>query len=306
MKKTIVYIMGYGRSGSTLTDIILNQHEHITSVGALNNLYDWIKADELCACGSTLGDCDFWNNIIRNSSFMESMGKDSFDQRYTEGLRGYLSSIFRKPSAHTVSSYIDRQKEIFDAIFANTASNFIVDSSKSTNDCIGRAYMLSQIKDYDFKAIFLVRDSAAVAWSAIKKRGSPERKRYTENRIYNLLRTTFSWLATNILTLHLVKKLGRENVFFLRYEDLCTDPKYELENLGLFLNLNIDSVSSAINSNAELSIGHNLGGNGLRFKPSIKLKIDNDWKENMPTSYVFFNKAVCYPVNKILRKRYDG
>src|SRR5437773_1697066 len=48
----VIYIMGAGRSGSTLLDTILASHPEVVGVGELVNLHSagW-TAKEICACG---------------------------------------------------------------------------------------------------------------------------------------------------------------------------------------------------------------------------------------------------------------
>ena len=63
-KKTcsIIYIGGYGRSGSTILDIVL-QNAGAGSLGALSNLPTWLKFDHLCSCGEKFSCCSFWKDI---------------------------------------------------------------------------------------------------------------------------------------------------------------------------------------------------------------------------------------------------
>ena len=50
MKPKIVYILGYGRSGSTLLEIVLAANEAIESVGEFGNFDDWAENDDVCSC----------------------------------------------------------------------------------------------------------------------------------------------------------------------------------------------------------------------------------------------------------------
>ncbi len=60
----VIYVVGAGRSGSTLLDTILGNHEYIESVGELiNSPRAWSNPDEYCACGIQAGVCDFWRQV---------------------------------------------------------------------------------------------------------------------------------------------------------------------------------------------------------------------------------------------------
>ncbi|NNE43484.1 MAG: hypothetical protein HKN12_04695, partial [Gemmatimonadetes bacterium] len=58
----VVYITGYGRSGSTLLDILIGQADGVTGVGELDLLHrDW--GERGCSCGKDYDDCEFWSAV---------------------------------------------------------------------------------------------------------------------------------------------------------------------------------------------------------------------------------------------------
>ena len=61
---TILYVMGFGRSGSTMLDIALDNHAEIQGLGELQNVprVAW-RGDALCSCGVPGRECDFWQDI---------------------------------------------------------------------------------------------------------------------------------------------------------------------------------------------------------------------------------------------------
>jgi hypothetical protein len=60
MKK--VYIMGYGRSGSTLFESILSARHNLNVFGELKYLAErGVLKNERCSCGSYARDCLFWS-----------------------------------------------------------------------------------------------------------------------------------------------------------------------------------------------------------------------------------------------------
>mgnify|MGYP001305928265 CR=1 FL=1 len=62
----LVYIAGYGRSGSTLLDVILGMHPEIECNGELSYLFN-IADDyqERCDCGLELKECPKWKHVFR-------------------------------------------------------------------------------------------------------------------------------------------------------------------------------------------------------------------------------------------------
>ena len=61
----VLYIGGYGRSGSTLLDRLLGQMQGFHSVGEMWNI--WQKCfieNQLCGCGKPFQECDFWSAVV--------------------------------------------------------------------------------------------------------------------------------------------------------------------------------------------------------------------------------------------------
>ena len=76
---SVVYIVGYGRSGSTILDIILGQHADIFSAGELRNLTTraW-QGNEYCSCQSSLQSCPFWSEVM--ALWFSDIGKNGLDE----------------------------------------------------------------------------------------------------------------------------------------------------------------------------------------------------------------------------------
>ena len=55
--REIIYIAGYGRSGSTILDVSLGQHDDIMGMGEFTNIFiEW----------ENLRDDPFWSSIIKD------------------------------------------------------------------------------------------------------------------------------------------------------------------------------------------------------------------------------------------------
>ena len=72
----IVYILGSGRSGSTILDMLLGNHEDIESFGELANIATagWIN-NEYCSSGVRVNDSPFWNSV--KSRFLEKANDEN-------------------------------------------------------------------------------------------------------------------------------------------------------------------------------------------------------------------------------------
>ena len=63
----VLFIVGCGRSGSTILDTVLGNHAAIESVGEACHLAEkaWLSEDTYCACGKLGRECDFWAEVRR-------------------------------------------------------------------------------------------------------------------------------------------------------------------------------------------------------------------------------------------------
>lgn len=69
-KIKVLFIGGYGRSGSTLLDRMLGQMEGFFSAGELRYIWDRSFAEnQLCGCGKPFKKCAFWSTVIDETSF---------------------------------------------------------------------------------------------------------------------------------------------------------------------------------------------------------------------------------------------
>src|ERR1044071_6434693 len=66
----VLYIGGWGRSGSTLTERLLGEMPDVVGAGEVTHL--WVRGlleNQSCACGQPFADCPFWTTV----------GKTAFD-----------------------------------------------------------------------------------------------------------------------------------------------------------------------------------------------------------------------------------
>ena len=81
-KKEIIFIVGSGRSGSTILDMLLGGAENGFSTGEFFRIYDTNSLDAMCTCGQTISNCSVWSNLI-------SLKKNIFSKP-----KGFLSKLY--------------------------------------------------------------------------------------------------------------------------------------------------------------------------------------------------------------------
>jgi Sulfotransferase family len=59
---TLILIASAGHSGSTLLDLLIGNHPMVSSAGEMNRL-TLHAPDRMCACGDTVTNCAYWNEV---------------------------------------------------------------------------------------------------------------------------------------------------------------------------------------------------------------------------------------------------
>ena len=102
MKFNLIYVAGYGRSGTTLLDRILGTSEEVFSTGEIVHSFDAATGDYLsvCGCQKTQNECIFWSDILeRLSLFIEKMEENIILKRFLKKLKvlkGFFINLLKR------------------------------------------------------------------------------------------------------------------------------------------------------------------------------------------------------------------
>jgi hypothetical protein len=266
MKKVIiVYILGYGRSGSTLLDVILGNHREIFGAGEIWRLFSEYKAAGKCSCGEILSKCHFWNDVLRISGLNSSqlLRADEINSQVT-GLRGLFSSKRR--------SYADVWDKIFESVCKVSGKRFVIDSSKSDRFLQGRFLALQKYTESEIKAIHIVRDPRAVLNSV--KSGSNRMKEigHCWRPRFAAIRSQLGWNYANLVAESLKLLCSNLQCMTIRYEDLVSDPEPCLTKIGQFLDVGMEELIKKVTMRKPLKVNHGIAGNRMRRSGSVKIK----------------------------------
>ena len=147
----ILYIAGWGRSGSTILGNILGEYEGFVHIGELSSIWsNGYKRNTPCGCGKLFYGCPFWSAITDQ---VPCTKEDA--QHFFSVLRGEKKD----------EGYKEKVLSFYRAIEKETQAKVIVDSSKSV-----KQLELIKALDLPFYIVHLVRDPRAVAFSWLKKR----------------------------------------------------------------------------------------------------------------------------------------
>lgn len=249
MKKKIIYIAGYGRSGSSIIALILGQHKNIISLGEIGVIFSALKHKRICTCGQKLDDCEYWGKLIKNNEY-----------------RKKTNIILNKLENPYLNVRI-----VIDYIFKKTNSEFLVDSTKTSWRNLSRPLRLI-LSGYDVHIIHLKRSQESVIYSAKKGKNSDLESNLSVNNRFSNLRTIVSYQISNTLTVF-YKMINPKKYFFINYEDLLDEPIQSFLKLSDFLNIDLSELDGYIKGKWPLKTSHEINGNRLlRQKNDIYFK----------------------------------
>lgn len=282
---TVVFIAGFGRSGSTLLERLLGETPGVTCLGEVVHLWErGLTNDERCACGEPFSTCPTWTAIGERAFGGWAM----VDARRVLRLRGLVdrqrrlpltaSPIMTRTTRQALVEYAGYYRAIYQAAAALTGSSVIVDSSKH----VSLAFALSHDVDIDLRIVHLVRDARAVAYSWSREVERPEA--VAEGDLmpqYSASVSSRRWITSNVLADSL--RLRGLPVTRVRYEDLVHEPEKTLTALARALALPVQPTLSLDGADVILGPSHSVAGNPMRFVTGpITLRFDDAWTRDMP------------------------
>lgn len=283
----VIYICGYGRSGSTILDILLGNSSELLGAGELGNLPKRVwPNDEYCSCGTRVQSCAFWSEVVAT---WQRQTPTASIERYREiqirqerrwsGRRGDDFGRYRELTAGLIA-----------AIGAVSGKRVVVDSSKIP----ARGLALAAIPEIDLRVVHLVRDGRGVAWSLLKPKAKNEAAGIEKSLPpRSVVRTAVRWGLTNLLAERLCTRVGPARSIRVRYEDLIAAPERTLAAIGAVAGVDLKLLARALASGSTLRPDHQVAGNRLRMSAEVRLRLDHEWTTRMPPRQTRTFQLMC-------------
>jgi hypothetical protein len=249
----VVYVMGAGRSGSTILGVALGNCEGLFYAGELDK---WIKRTG----GPQLRDPErmsFWAQVREQ---VEG-GGDLFDEPVASLERS--SSLLRPSHWRTRrrlrARYLQTAQSLYRAVARVSGASYVVDSSHYPL----RAHQLQRLGGIELYLLYLVRDPRRVVES-FERQDGPER------RFSRPVTNAYLWL-THMVSSFVFLRHPRERRLLVRYEEFVADPSGLLGRI-----LTQIGSAAAVPDLSSLRTGLAIQGNRLlreqvvAFKPSAQ------------------------------------
>lgn len=276
-RPTILYIAGWGRSGSTLLDQILGQVDGWFSCGELH--FAWWNFS--CGCGVPVRECDFWapvleraleGQVVRGSEELIRIQNAHLGASPAELIHIRRARFSSASSPH--HDYADALVRLYDAIGDAAGASVIVDSSKLATD----AYLLSMLTNVDLYLVHLVRDPRATAhsWGRVKLKDPSDPDSYF-GRLGPARSSTY-WLRRNAVIEALLRPRLGGRYLRLRYEDFIADPHAAVRSILALVGESRQPPFVGPRE-VELRPNHTVAGNPRRFATgSCVIRPDDEWR----------------------------
>lgn len=318
---TVLFIGGFGRSGSTLLERLLGEVDGVTCLGEVVHLWErGVSRNELCGCEAEFHECSFWSAVgerafgswSRTQAAAMAQLHDAVDRQRRVPVT--MLRTVPRPTRMRLAHYTAAYASIYSAAADLTGARAVVDSSKHAS----LAFALRHSRQIDLRVIHLVRDSVAVAhsWSKAVRRpeagaaavsdaaaaaapAAPDAAAAPDDELmarFSPLRSAAMWTSNNAL-MHL---LGARGVPLarMRYEDLVAAPQATIAAAWSALDLpGSPEVPMTGHSSVKLNPIHSVAGNPMRFQTGeMEIRPDDAWRQEMPVARRRFVAGLTSPL----------
>ena len=302
MSVKVLYVVGLGRSGSTILANSLGQIDGFFSGGELNFIWKHnVLENRLCGCGRPFHECPVWTEVMGEAfGGMEGVDAREMMRLQSQGARTrhipmMLFSRGESVLRERIGKLLANTGKLYTSIANATGSRVIVDSSKEP----AYGYTVGMVPEIDLRVLHLIRDPRAAAYSWQKKKPQPD----TEGREFmhrmSPAKSAALWDSWNAASEALWRK---DNYLRLRYEDFVADPRTSFTRILDLLDERDAGLPLAGYREVKLGVSHTVSGNPNRFDTgAVELRSDEAWKERMNPKDRNLVTALTFP----LLYRYD-
>jgi hypothetical protein len=293
----LVYIAGYGRSGSTLLDVILHNHPNIFGAGELTWLFQRAVEGKPCACGLPIPECSLWREVLR--SIRGRLPNTSLDQI----ARATFECEHILPQRRMMGVYSRAWITTFEVLRTLTGCQYIVDSSKSNRVGFHRYRLLSKLFPGSTRMIHLIRSPRAVLGSLKHGTNKSIAVGHGQSPFGGALRVLASWTLSNVAAEMQTKRSPQERIL-LTFDEFIGQPQQSLARLGGFLCLDMRLLQDHVATNDAFDGGHGVDGNRMRLQKPIRMlpKVSNCLE--MPVS--FWEKTLLTVLDPLWQRYYTS
>lgn len=296
----ILYLGGYGRSGSTLLGRMLGEPAGTVCVGETRFLWSrGLMSNVDCGCGLPFRSCPFWG-AVGEEAFG---GWDQIDAEWLteldrvtnlpQSLPYYWAPWLRPGMSDKIAEYVTVLSSLYGAIIRVSGAGTIIETSKEPTF----ACLLRRMPGSDVRVVHLIRDSRAVAYSWMQKRRMPSPIGDEEFMSRSgPVEAANKWFAWNMGCYAL--SVARFPYLRCTYEGFVEDPRALLDRLAVFADEPLISTDIELkDKEVKLGAHHIFSGNPMRATTGwVPVRPDNKWQTGLTTSQFAKVTAITWPL----------
>lgn len=244
----LVYIGGYGHSGSTLLEYLLAASPETVACGEVASVLRDRDRRGKCTCRRPIRKCSVWGPHFASPDTLDGMSHEDLSR----------ALVAQDGNAHAI----------------------LIDSTKTAWRSAAVPFRLAGVLGGGFSLVHLVRDPRGVAWSGVKKAGRRGARPLLPLRSVS---AALGWWIAN-LACELFGSKYPDRYVRLRYEDVARSPGEEMRGLFATLAPGLEWSAEAIGANDNR---HQLYGNRMRAANLSLAEVREDaaWQRDMPRLY---------------------
>lgn len=299
----VLYVGGWGRSGSTILSNLLNEIEGFFHIGELRYIWEnGLIKKRLCGCGQTLDDCEVWRPVFEQAFggikqidphvAIRQRDESPQNRAVLKDLLGLYSISWVKHQA-----YLEILARLYQAIRIVTGCTVIVDSSKTP----AHGYLLDQVPGLEVYYLHLVRDARATAFSwqrKVRRQDGGDNTRQGEFIMtqHTVVENAKRWMLCNAIS----ELIGRQcpgRYLRVRYEDFVRHPARTVRRLVDFAGSAARQFPFTTSHEAILGTNHTVWGNPFRnARGPVQIQRDDAWKTKMDRVARWGTGALTWPL----------
>jgi hypothetical protein len=293
----VVFIVGTGRSGSTVVSKVLGSTPGFFAGGEVRYIWErGLLEGRVCSCGEPIDACPVWHRVL-DEAFE---GRDIDVERIARLARAAvriraLPELLWRGRRNGLDDDTREYLAILDRLYAavsRVTGSVLVDSSKLP----AYAYLLDRIPSLDLRVLHLVRDprASAFSWTESAQRHGT-RVETDPMDTFPPAKSAALWDLWNGVTLGLWSRTDR--YLRVRYEDFVAHPRATAAQIVAFAGGAADQLPFVDDHTARIELDHLVAGNPNRSTTGLlTVREDDEWRRSMPRSARRSVAAITLPL----------
>lgn len=290
----VLYVLGRGRSGSTVFANVLGELDGFFSGGEIRSFWDPVVVNgSVCGCGAAIRECPVWSHALDRLSDVDIEEVSRWQRDIVKEHQTYRLLRYRRSGRwRTLERYADVMSRLYNALGEVTGAKVIVDSSKRPS----YAAFLRSVPGLEPFYIHLVREPRASAYSWRNRQYESAKGGGREVRRRGALDSTLRWDLLNLGSDAIIRGSLPSQVVRVRYEDFVAEPRRHVDLARILVDEPTGQSPFVDDHTVRLTPNHNIAGNPSRFVTgTLHLEDKREWRLAQSRLDRWITTAVALP-----------